>query len=1205
MRSQASLRHVLVAAAILGAFLVGGLADARDLTFDERVEAQRALEEVYWRHRIWPKENPERKPAFDVAVPAPIIRAKVEDALAKSAAVEQVWNRAISHDQLEAELDRIVGHTRDAAFLRELFDALGNDPALIAETLARSTLADRLVRQWYARDGRFHAATRAAADRARASAGDAAAMARNGVPGVTRTWHRAASGAAKEALVDDEWRELEKSLATISTGALGPVREEDDRFVVTAVLNRGPDEMSTETFSWPKRSFDAWWKSTRPSLDPLRSVASGAFTLAALPTAACTADTWSPAMTTAPDARQFHTAVWTGTEMIVWGGTHQSVFQTGARYSPATDTWTPTGIDSNTPTPRAKHTAVWTGTEMIVWGGMGDFFPPLSTGGRYNPATDQWASTSNVNAPSARIFHTMIWSGSEAIVWGGTPGGTPSLATGARYDPATDTWSPTSTGTNLPPARYRHTAIWTGSKMIVWGGATCCTVMNSGGIYDPSTNTWAVTSVAANVPASRSRHVAVWTGSEMIVWGGLSTSDPYYLKTGGRYDPASNTWSATSMGAGVPGPRDDASAVWTGSLMIVWGGFAPAAGGDLNSGGRYAPATDSWLPTRTDASTPVARSYHAAIWDGSEMIVWGGDSETGGRGDGARYDPVTDTWVPTGTGSAPTGRMSHVAVWTGAEMVVWGGSGGLSGEAFNSGGRYDAALDAWSPTSLGDGVPPGLSSSRAVWTGHEMIVWGGTDMAGLVSNAGGMYDPVVDSWTPTPSDATAPLARQAHTTAWTGREMIVWGGTLADGSATGTGASLDPRADTWRPVNTGPTAPSPRHDHVAVFAGGRMVVWGGSPPALDTGGRYDPATDSWSPTFHGGGVPDPLSFAAAISTGAAMIVWGGTTCCVGTPTNIGWRYDVASDTWLPTSRGDLVPEARSLHSLVWTGSDMLLWGGRNYTGTRYNDGRHYDPATDVWTEIPVTPQTPSPRAYQTAVWTGTQMIIWGGEISTSTGGLYCACPNGSHFYRDADGDGYGDPGVSAPSCTGTAPAGYLADATDCNDAASSAHPGGAEVCDGIDNDCNGLVDESASGEDSDGDGIHDLCDNCRYTTNSTQSDFDHDGEGDACDLNDGLIYEWRDDKTSVSWQAEQGPTSWNLYIGDLDVLKATGVYTQAPGSNPLAQRQCGVSTTFADDLADPEVGKASFSLVTGVTAGAEGSLGSSSAGPRSNQNPCP
>jgi hypothetical protein len=219
------------------------------------------------------------------------------------------------------------------------------------------------------------------------------------------------------------------------------------------------------------------------------------------------------------------------------------------------------------------------------------------------------------------------------------------------------------------------------------------------------------------------------------------------------------------------------------------------------------------------------------------------------------------------------------------------------------------------------------------------------------------------------------------------------------------------------------------------------------------------------------------------------------------------------------------------------------------------------------------------------------MIIWGGRPGTATGGRYCACPSGRLVYRDADGDGYGDPAISAPSCDGSASAGFAIDSTDCNDAGASVHPGAAETCNAIDDDCNGLVDESASGEDADGDLIHDLCDNCRYAFNATQSDFDLDGQGDACDLDDGLIYEWRNDKASVSWQAEDG--------------RATGVYTQLPGSNTLADRHCGEIATVVNELGVPPEGKASYSLITGVADGVEGSLGSSSAGPRTNTNPCP
>ena len=80
------------------------------------------------------------------------------------------------------------------------------------------------------------------------------------------------------------------------------------------------------------------------------------------------------------------------------------------------DTWTATSI-TNAPAARVDHTAVWTGSEMIVWGGYCRNY--LNTGGRYNPSTDNWTATSTINAPAARAEHTAVWTGSEMIVWGG------------------------------------------------------------------------------------------------------------------------------------------------------------------------------------------------------------------------------------------------------------------------------------------------------------------------------------------------------------------------------------------------------------------------------------------------------------------------------------------------------------------------------------------------------------------------------------------------------------------------------------------------------------------------------------------------------------------------------------------------------------------------------------------------------------------
>src|SRR6266550_3546194 len=122
-------------------------ASHRTLTFAERVAYQRAIEEVYWRHHIWPKERPDPKPSLGQVVPSAQLEKKIEDYLRNSQVLEDYWQRPLSAEQLQAEMQRIAQHTRQPEVLRELFDALGNDPFVIAECLARPALAQRLIQQ--------------------------------------------------------------------------------------------------------------------------------------------------------------------------------------------------------------------------------------------------------------------------------------------------------------------------------------------------------------------------------------------------------------------------------------------------------------------------------------------------------------------------------------------------------------------------------------------------------------------------------------------------------------------------------------------------------------------------------------------------------------------------------------------------------------------------------------------------------------------------------------------------------------------------------------------------------------------------------------------------------------------------------------------------------------------------------------------------
>jgi N-acetylneuraminic acid mutarotase len=328
-----------------------------------------------------------------------------------------------------------------------------------------------------------------------------------------------------------------------------------------------------------------------------------------------------------PSSRYGHVAVWTGTELIVWGGS-----DTGARFNLGRKAWIPMST-VGVPTLFENSTAVWTGTEMIVWGqsrvvGVG------GAGGRYNPTTDTWSAVDSSGAPSGCKSHTAVWTGSEMIVWGGYLADDGYAVGGKRYNPETNTWSAMS-GTGAPTPRGGHTAVWTGTQMIVWGGE----YKDTGGLYDPATDTW-TPSTTTGAPSPRSGHTAVWTGSRMIVWGGSSSSEV------GLYNPSTDTWTTSSLSWPAPSPRSGHTAVWTGTEMIVWGGIKYINDGSPPAGYRYNPSTDHWIPM---APPPLSnRKFQLATWADTQMLVWGGWPNNPSP-DGAGYDPVTDTW-PTNLG---------------------------------------------------------------------------------------------------------------------------------------------------------------------------------------------------------------------------------------------------------------------------------------------------------------------------------------------------------------------------------------------------------------------------------------------------------------------------------------------------------------------------------------------------------------------------
>jgi N-acetylneuraminic acid mutarotase len=1027
------VRHAPLAVMTLFGFAaaIAGEPAGRTLTFEDRVRAQEAIERVYYAHQI------EATKPFEDAIPRAVLETKVRTYLDQTAALQTYWKTPITDEMLQRELGRMARGTRMPERLLELYGALGNDPFLIKECLARAALVDRLSHNFYAFDPTLHADARHRADeiRRRLSSGD-----------LDPTTEHANRTATRIVLTDGVDRrppenqpivrqltrdDFEKSRAEfpVRAGQPSALQEAPDAFSVSVLLSENAGELRVATYTVAKTSWDAWWKETASTLrgKPCAVVASRSADLPrpsvreqAGSGGTCPGDdTWDRwILREVPTARRNHTTVWTGSVVVIWGGFGATgLVGTGSRYDPATDTWLSMST-AGAPSARQFHRAVWTGASMVAWGGRGASNAYLGDGGRYDPVADAWLPVSLAGAPAARSSFTAIWTGTRMAVWGGS-NAAGLVPAGGLYDPANDVWAPMST-TGAPAPRSGHSVVWTGSRMIVWGGFAP-SATSTGGLYDPASDTWTPTSTL-NAPVARSGHVAVWTGSLMVVWGGSATAP---LDTGGRYDPANDSWTATSI-TNAPSSASSRTAIWTGAVMVIWGGSVtdPSDGSASYpaDGGRYDPAGDTWAPTSM-LGVPPGRTGQTPVWTGSSMIVWGGSRVEGPEfttrylDTGARYDPVTDAWTPTSLIGTPRARYEHSAIWTGNVMVIWGGTD--ANTDFGTGGRYDPVTDDWTGTSTLN-APSGRYRHSAIWTGSAMVVWGGANRLSAPDwcvDTGGTYDPIADTWAAI-STVGAPSKRVGHAAVWTGREMLVWGGSCAS-TYLSTGARYDPASNSWAPMST-QGAPPAREKASAVWTGGLMLVWGGNgagPSCLDTGGRYDPSRDTWTPTSLVG-APTGRWFHSTVWTGQTMVVWGGerrepdgTSILL----DSGGRYDPDANAWTATSTTG-APSARLDHAAVWTGRDMVVWGG--YGGTYLGTGGRYDPNADTWTATS-TVDAPSARTGHTAVWDGHEALVWGGYENASpfvlvdTGASYHATPGEACNGADDDCDGAVDEGGDA------------------------------------------------------------------------------------------------------------------------------------------------------------------------------------------------
>ncbi len=344
-------------------------------------------------------------------------------------------------------------------------------------------------------------------------------------------------------------------------------------------------------------------------------------------------DTWAPVPEGPLSARAGFSAVWTGRELILWGGNLGAalVHGDGAAYDPAAGTWrelppAPAGFG-----PRLWHSAVWTGAEMLLWGGYVEG-PDDVEGVAYDPVTDRWRPLASVGEPH-RWLHTAVWTGREMVVWGGEVKGGGREASGLAYDTATDSWR------RLPEApvaaRALHTAVWTGREMVVWGGAARDGAYAAdGAAYDPAADTWEL--LPAAPLSARARHAALWDGEAMVVWAGRLVPVGPGSSDGGAYDPVTGEWRV--LPATALEERESPVLVATDAGLLAWSGNRQAQAGvprGLRTGSLLAGPDRGWRQLR---SSPFeGGGDFVGVWTGDVLLVWG--TPRSGPPIGATYRP--------------------------------------------------------------------------------------------------------------------------------------------------------------------------------------------------------------------------------------------------------------------------------------------------------------------------------------------------------------------------------------------------------------------------------------------------------------------------------------------------------------------------------------------------------------------------------------
>ncbi|HKY47189.1 MAG TPA: hypothetical protein VJQ79_04305 [Acidimicrobiia bacterium] len=320
------------------------------------------------------------------------------------------------------------------------------------------------------------------------------------------------------------------------------------------------------------------------------------------------------------------------------------------------------------------------------------------------------------------------------------------------------------------------------------------------------------------------------------------------------------------------------------------------------------------------------------------------------------------------------GRVFPIVVWTGSEVVVWGGEKPSEGAWHADGAAFNPATGTW--RELADSPLASRSEHVAVWTGEEVLICCGRIVGSGVS--AGAYDPEADQW----REISAPPISSAFAEAvWTGEEMFVFGGVGGGGTSNLVGAAaFNPVTDSWRRLADLPYGLERTAD--ATIGNGVVYAW----PSPSQGSRpgplaYDIAADEWSSLTK---PPEdaPLS-PSLVWTGEKLFAYGAGSNPEGNAIGIGVTFNPVGQTWRPIQQAPLEPVSPSegtdaSQKAVWVGGEVYIWTG--WVGTDWEEPITrvvaYDPSQDSWRELEPAPIPAQGLWHEPIIWTGAELITY-------------------------------------------------------------------------------------------------------------------------------------------------------------------------------------------------------------------------------------